>query len=120
MTNWPIEEIPSEDYLYMRVHYALVDASGNPLPAAFRNHGDGMSSDWSRYSTPRETLERASRPAKRGVVQMIVGKIRDLPDQRVEHTPEPDNRAHTDVFGEKTTEVRVKFLRISSWAIPLQ
>jgi methyl coenzyme M reductase subunit D len=48
--------------------------------------------------------------------------VRSIP-QVVSHTPIqdcpelPDNRAHTDVIGEKTVEVRVKLGRIVTWAI---
>jgi hypothetical protein len=52
------------------------------------------------------------------VIAFAAGKVRGIAGQRVEHTPvQPEaehhgNRAHCDVFGEKTTEVRLKFLQI--------
>lgn len=46
---------------------------------------------------------------------MNVGEVRGIPEQIVKHTPdlEDNNRAHTDVFGEKDEEVRVLFGRIT-------
>ena len=79
-----------------------------------------MSTDWDKYSSPEETLQRARNPADNGVIQMVVGDVRQVPGLRVEHTPDfPRNRAHTDVYGEKSTEARVKLLRICTWVIPI-
>jgi hypothetical protein len=52
------------------------------------------------------------------VIALAVAKVREIAGQRIEHTPiqpeadRPGDRAHCDVFGEKTTEVRLKFLKI--------
>ena len=113
---WPSEPIPNFHDLFMRVHRQWTK-NGLPMPGAFKNRDDGMSTDWAKYSTSDETRSRGRNPADNGVVRMQVGTVRDLPDQRVEHTPESNNRAHTDVLGEKDEEVRLKFVRICSWAI---
>lgn len=124
---WPVEDIPAEALLYMRVH-KMWCRDGDVLPGAFSNHGDdtgrpGMSTDWEKYSTPEDTRNRTKRdPLNYGVVKMIAGRVRGIPDQTVEHTPvHPDNRAHTDVFGDKDSnpEVRVLLRRASDWAIRL-
>jgi hypothetical protein len=118
---WEPESIPAEATLYLRVHKTLLDDNGLPKPVAFRNSPtkqDRMSTDWEKYATPEETLQRARNPADNIVVLLPVGEVRQVPGQRVEHTPvqaaedSPGNRAHTDVFGEKTPEARVKFLQI--------
>ena len=36
------------------------------------------------------------------------------------HDPQPTNQAHSQVFGEKTPEVRVKLKRICTWIIPVE
>ena len=36
--NWPKEEIPDEDHLYMRVHRNHLTPKGSPIPGAFRDH----------------------------------------------------------------------------------
>lgn len=117
--DWPKEEIPEEDLLYMRIPQALINAHGEPEPGAFINHpkDGGMSTNWSKYSTPSQTLSGARKPGAK-VTQMLVGEVIGLPGQRVEHTPDCQsmNRAHTDVFGDKTPEVRMKFTRICKWA----
>ncbi len=119
--DWPIEIIPDNDKLFMRIHETWIQ-SGEPMPGVFKNHGSGMSTDWNKYSTPEETLKRARIPSKNAVIQMQVGDVRKIPGQQVQHTPLPDNRAHTDVLGEKDRdpEVRIKFRRIFNWAIPFK
>lgn len=101
----------------MRVHLQWT-RSGSPLPGAFKNRGKGMSTDWSRYSTSEQTQNHGRIPSDNGVVKMNVGAVRSLVNQSVEHTPEINNRAHTDVLGEKDEEVRLKFVRICNWVIP--
>ena len=58
-------------------------------------------------------------PLRYGVIKMIVGEVRGLSGQRVEHTPIATNQAHTDIFGEKDEEIRIKFRRICRLVIPL-
>jgi hypothetical protein len=116
MIEWPKEDIPDTDFLYMRVH-EMWRRNGSVSPGAFKNHGRGMSTDWSEYATPVETRARAKiAPEKNAVVKMNVGDVCSVPGQTVEHTPDEvnDNRAHTDVLGEKDEEARVKLRRIST------
>lgn len=122
--TWPIEDVPDADLLFLRIHKNNIrDAC--PLSIAFMNHGEGaqegMSTDWSRYSTPQETLSRvlAARPTwSGGVIQMIVGEVRKIPEQIVQHAPFSDNPAHTNIKGRKETRERYLFMRIWKWAIP--
>lgn len=58
-TPWESESIPDESVLYMRVHRAMLNANGEPVLDAFRDHGGGMSTDWEKYSTPAQTRRRA-------------------------------------------------------------
>ena len=122
LTDWPTELIPDHDRLYMRVHRNH-QVNGTLSPGAFRDQPPGgerpgMSTDWSRYSTPESTLRRARKPEDNGVVEMLVGHVRAIPNLLVEHTPLPDNRAHTDVFGQKDVEVRVLLQRACRWVVP--
>ena len=103
-------------------------ADGRPIPGVFRNRGkagdEGMSTDWSEYSTPQETRDRARAPERNAVIGMVVGDVRRIPEQVVQHRPYPDNRAHTNVEGFKKanvagTQVRYLFLNIWRWAIEL-
>ncbi len=72
-----------------------------------------MSTDWSKYSSPEETLLRVTHrpPEEFAVVSLPVGEVRIL-GQLVEHDPYPDNRAHTNVIGEKDPEIRIKLSRL--------
>jgi hypothetical protein len=116
--SWPVEIIPGTDELFMRVHRTFV-VNGNLIPGVFRDHGGSMSTDWNKYSTSNDTLARSKKPADNGVIGMNVGEVRAVQPLEVIHKPLTDNRAHADVSGEKSTEVRVKLLRIVTWAIPL-
>jgi hypothetical protein len=120
--SWESENIPDEDSLWMRVHRMWFDAQGNVLPGSFQNRPtaqDGMSTDWQKYANPEYTRSRAKKPQDNAVIRLVVGEVRQLPNQSVVHTPDSNNRAHTDVFGEKHPEVRVKLARMCRIVIPL-
>lgn len=137
---WEQEDIPDEALLFCYIFKKNINSkTGCPLERAFRNTpfktGKDLSSDWNKYSTPKETLQRLSVQPKRNggfknpgdyyVVQLSVRKIRtEIPSQIIDHDPIrndpvlPDNRAHTKIIGEKDPEVRLKFVDIYEWAIP--
>ncbi len=114
-----VENIPDDDVLYYRVHVNNTE-NGMPVPGAFRDIGDSMSTDWSKYSTASESQLRARVPEKNGIVKLNVGDLRSIP-QTVTHSPdlELNNRAHTSVIGDKTTKIRFKFMGIYAWVIPI-
>jgi hypothetical protein len=124
---WESEQVPDSAFLYLRVHKNNIESDGTPAPGAFRNlpktdPSAGMSTDWNKYSTPTETRGRAKTPSDNAVAKLSVIGIRAIEGQRVEHTPKNDgerNRAHTDVFGTKTPEVRIKLKRIYTWALEI-
>ncbi len=103
----------------MGIHKNLLTPDGDVPPNAFRDHGGGMSTDWSKYSTPAKTRERRPKPTENLVVQMEVGRVRGIAGQSVEHSPLLENRAHTDVLGEKDTEARVMLRRAAAIVVPL-
>ena len=118
---WPVEQIPDGDVVYMRA-YSQFFSNDDLLPGVFRPHDGGMSADWSKYATAQETRDRARTPSLNAVLSMPVGEIRRIDALRVEHSPEPDNRAHTDILdlpegGEELTEIRLRLLRISDVVI---
>jgi len=104
---------------------------GDVTPNAFRDQGPGMSVDWNKYSTPLETRNRARNPSANAVISMIAGEIRKIEALVVDHDPIQENsfdekgnrlnpnRAHSEVIGEKTPEVRMKLSRIFAWQIRL-
>ncbi len=115
---WEIEQILDEDYLFMRVHKNNFDVrTQKPKPIAFDNHGSGMSTDWDKYSTPLDTKQRAKIPKNYGVISLNAGEVRQIEDQSVEHSPSIENRAHTDVKGQKIVKERAKLLQIYEWKI---
>ena len=60
-----------------------------------------MSTDWSKYSSPNETRNRANEPQNNGIVALIAGGVRAIPGLSVKHSPDVQrsNQAHTDIFG---------------------
>jgi hypothetical protein len=118
LTSWPVEPIPAPDRLFMRAHRVFF-TSGQLAPGVFRDHGEGMSMDWERYSTPERTRLRAKHPEDNAVIQMVAADVRAIPPLTVEHRPVPENRAHSGVIGRKDPEVRVKLRRIAQVLIPV-
>jgi hypothetical protein len=119
--SWEKEDIPNSSILYMRVNYHYLSEDGTPEVAAFRDRGRSMSTDWDKYSTPQETLNRTTKdPRHNAVIEMNVEDVRSIPNQSVQHCPRPENRAHTGVIGDKRKdpEVRIKFRRICNVIIP--
>ena len=132
-TTLIVEDIPNEDYLYYRVHKKEV-RNGKVPPGCFSEKGDGnekgMSTDWSRHSTPEEALNRPTsryldgdRTQTHGIISLIVGKVREIEGIQVIHAPRSYNIAHTHICGippqdPTKTEVRSKLARIYTFAIP--
>ncbi len=116
------EQIPDEHDLFMRIHFKHFK-DGDILLIAFRNHDGGMSTNWSEYADANLTKEQAALdnkdPNNYGVVELSVGGVRGIPNQEVDHDPIPDNRAHTNVLGEKDPEARLKLNELSNWVIPI-
>jgi hypothetical protein len=121
VTEWPKEPIPNEDPLYKRV--PAVDIIDDAVGLrTFRDQGSGMSTDWGKYSTPEQTKARATNPDWcGGVINLMAGQVRLISGLTVEHEPDrlTNNRAHTEVFGDKKSDpqVRVMLRRISKWAL---
>ena len=120
---WPIEEIPDTDFVFMRANRVYFPYGGL-MPGIFRAHGACMSVNWDKYASAEETKQQATKgPDDNAVIRMPVIGIRQTEALRVEHTPEPTNRAHSGVYGlenhKQLTEVRVLLLRISKVVIPL-
>jgi hypothetical protein len=115
---WPVEQIPDEDVLFFRIHRNyMVNDDEVPL-GAFRDQGGGMSTDWNKYSTPEESQMRSSIPADNGIVSLRVGGVRGINPLSVTHAPEPGNRSHTEVHGDKKApRVRLQLQRLAAWAI---
>lgn len=128
---WPIEDIPEEAHLFLRVHKNNTK-NGTPNAGAFKEHGDGdkksMSTDWDKYSDATDSRNRAPSPIDNGVLKFLTQELRTL-TLTVTHSPvfkDPilkDNRAHTDVKGiGRDPEIRIKLQDLSNeWVIkPLQ
>ena len=115
MSAWPVEVIPDESSVYMRLHRVTWIRDGAVIPGAFGNIGSGMSCDWAKYSTPAETCSRSQRhPASEyAAVSMHVGSVRKISTQTVDHDPVAHNRAHSEIRGVKDAETRLRLRRIA-------
>ena len=83
-----------------------------------------MSVNWDKYASTEDTRQQAKNPNQNAVVRMPVDAIRRISPLKVKHTPDPANRAHSEVFGfsnkeEQLTEIRVLLRRIAEVVIPL-
>lgn len=94
---------------------------------------DGLSSDWSEYAYPQNTLNHLNSDlTEYGIVELNVGKFRNVIDENnypltIHHDPIriatrtlPINRAHTLIKGFKqknTTPIRRKISKIAKWAL---
>lgn len=129
LTGWPVEFIPDGDSLFLRVHRSIVK-NGTALARAYDEHDGGMSTNWNKYADAELTRQQAKLvlhpitgepkdPANYGILEFNVGEIREIESLVVDHTPQENNRAHTDVTGTNSPEARVKLGRIANWAIPI-
>lgn len=126
MSGWEVEVIPDSGTLFLRVHKVHVREDDSIAAGAFADHGGGMSVDWAKYATPHDTRSHPTKgPGNYGAVSMNAGHVRSIDALKVIHEPIkdhptlPDNRAHSEVIGDKTNEVRMKLGRIVDWAIRL-
>lgn len=118
--SFQIEQIPDPDKLFYRIHKSYC-IEGQIIPSVVRNIGGGMSTDWQKYSTADQSRSRAAVPGDNGIVSVAAGRVRQVEDQTVEHCPSSNNRAHTEIRGDKThPSVRLKILQLMTWEIPLE
>jgi hypothetical protein len=118
--HWEIEQIPDDDLLHYRVQKAWI-VDGSVIPGAFRDREGAMSVDWNKYSTPAESRNRAKKPNDNAIVSFVASDLRKMAKQTVSHSPNQplNNRAHSDVIGEKDEEARLIMSRSMKWAIKL-
>lgn len=97
-----VEDIPNEDFVYVRVHRQNIDFTDLTIrPVAFDQKGDdGLSCNWSEYSTPISTQQMALKnPHNNGVISFEVGVLRAIPFVlEVVHNPVENpipNQAHS-------------------------
>lgn len=101
------ESIPDSDLLWRWVPRNKINSKARPTPAAFKEHGTGMSTDWNKYSTAEESRRRSPRPSDFGIARFCVANIRAL-TLTVAHSPRDWDQAHSDVTGIGDEEIRMK------------
>lgn len=119
---WEVENLPNEDTVFYRVHKSYC-MDGELNYSVFKEIGDAMSVDWSKYSTPTDSVSRAKTPKDNGIVSFIVMQLRSL-KLSVYHAPSKDNRSHSSVKGndkpiQQDTEIRFKLKKLAKWKISI-
>lgn len=99
------EEIPNDAQLFYRIPKAHV-IDGDIMWHSFTPVGDGLSTDWDKYSTAEEALTRPT-PAypngrtrqTHGIGHFNVSHLHEIDILRVIHAPSIANRAHSLIQG---------------------
>lgn len=127
-----------QHFLYLGIHQSLwikwVTLDRIQPHFFYSKHAiKGLSLDWSKHSTPEETLKRLREPhlTKNGIIDLNVGKLRNCIEENnfsltIVHDPlreatktRPINRAHTLIHGIpkcNKAKIRRKISKIAEWA----
>ena len=127
----PEENFLNSHFLYRAIHRGLWqnwESTDRIDPIFFysKNAEEGLSFDWSKYSSPQDTLERRKGNSlkENGIIQLNLRKLRtdiiqfNLPIT-IEHAPLPENQSHTLLLGitrSNTAKIRRKLSKIAEWA----
>ena len=122
---WDIEIIPDDAVLYMRAHKDHF-RGGAWQPGVFRDQSDpkgnrGLSAQWQKYcNTPEDARKRAKVPQDNAIFKLIAGDVRKINGLEVVHSPLPEHndRAHTNIIGNKTDSVRTSLMLIYDEVLP--
>lgn len=109
------EKILDSCKVYRRIHKNYLNKKGDVRPNAFMDsYNDptkGMSVDWAKYTNAKKSVMSSPKPEIWAKVAVLnVKDIREIIPLKVEHTPSW-NQAHSTVWGEKTTEIRLKLFK---------
>jgi len=122
--------------LFYRVPVGQLRRDLKVAPGNFKENKGSISCDWEKYSTAAETRARQGTPERFAILRMVAGKIREIDELSVLHSPtqgvdgQPDNRAHTDIFGLESSAPTIVDLgrkerirtelhrRFNDWEIP--
>ena len=121
--DYEVETLGDLETLYYRVHKTYYRSS-KIIPNAFQTKGDGMSTDWAKYSSPEESYSRCKIPADNSIVSFNTGRVKSEKILDVIHKPENINRSHSLVLGIPKsepfkTEVRLHLMKIHKEVIAL-
>jgi hypothetical protein len=95
-------EIPDDDYVYRRIVPALWDErSKKIMSGAFYNYETSV--DWSRHTTPVDSIKREP-PGK--YLAQVQAKYPKDKQQEVIYDPIQDNNSHSLIRGHKSESVR--------------
>lgn len=120
--TYPIEEIPGECFTFHFVN--KIEYQNDILnPNVFANNRGGLSGDWDKYATAKDTRNRVKRfnrnPNDFGVISLCAKSVRAIHLQTVDHDPNKHNQAHTEIRGDKPEKILLEFLDIYEWEIEI-
>ena len=139
--NWetePIENFLNEHFLYRGIHRIFwinwrdINKIEPNLFAVPKPGEEGLSTDWSKYSAPQDTLNRLRIPDLKinGIIALNVGQLRNIIKIKklplnIMHDPiristefQQVNRAHTLIIGmNKQNKAKIKrnLAKIANW-----
>lgn len=126
----PIENFLNSHFLFRAVHRGLWQnwESRDRIDPIFffsKNAKYGLSFDWSKYSTPKDTLNRRKSNSlmDNGIISLNIGKLREVIQEfnlplSIKHDPVPTNQSHTILLGitkSNTAKIRRKLSKIAKW-----
>ena len=126
MYKWEVEFIPDSCCLYYRVNKKLYNQlikseirrenNFHKFPGRLFRFATGayLSVDWSKYSNPKKSQNRAKKPKDNGIIEFNVRDIRRK-TMEIYHIPSKVNRAHSGIYGEKA-KVQMTLERIAKWS----
>jgi len=144
---WPIEtdQIEIDDLLFMYVHLSKVSYAGNLVSLKETCFEDPKQScDWSKYHTPEQTRDLIGKQYRHNtqefknkyaffIASTRVGDwhevnsfVEAVYNQTIHHDPlqpeeelpgKPANRAHCEIRGDKSLQIRTEMARRAKWEI---
>ena len=100
----------SED-LYRRIPPDWYVEKEDRVSSAAFNRDFNLSVDWSKYSTPEETVRRGTGKTQNCRCAAIQAGVPRKFNQEVIHTPSKHNFSHSSIIGEKPLSIARKLAR---------
>jgi hypothetical protein len=123
---WPKEYIPDEDILFRWIHEQWFYPDGK-LKAGYFQQNE-LSVRWGKYATAETTHRGCPNPSINAIISFVAGEVRAIEDLLLEHTPLPQDQAHSDIkysdaaIRNKAKKTKARFLlsEIYTMAISLE
>lgn len=95
------EYIPDQDLLFRRVPPCHYDKKDGSLKSSLFRGKKRCSVDWEKFTTPKKSLKKYPD----NLIASLQAKIPRERKQKIIHTPQCGNHAHSDIVGKKTKSI---------------